>query len=246
MSTRATIDGIGTLLRVTAPFDECLETLDKAGASRSVPFGLLARARLAVGPDHLLCKLGSFVREAVVYPAEGPALYVRESPLLDLETCRAGAKLHRKLETATEARDPIRKTGYGEIMFGDVIPMERFEQIAGAAEADRARPPAERRVFELPQRRPFKIPIDEFASHDLALWLFGDAAVAAEYRDLLKSSGWTEVPVWLHEWLNPDPSRPPFIRQLVFGSLRTDEGINGGRRLGFDDGCLSGTWGLLT
>ncbi|MBD3321863.1 MAG: hypothetical protein GF350_12275 [Chitinivibrionales bacterium] len=240
MRIEVQIDGMGDFLGIRAPFDGALEALRLEGIEGPLSFAEMARARIAAGEASELCTTGAFVREAVVHTETGPTYYVRNSPLLDIERIRSVIHFHNMLEAVqgTE-RD---HSGFGEIYFGDILEKSLFDSIAAYAVEDAGKVPWERRVLTVPQTKSFRIPVERFDKEELTLWLFDGPLKARAYGEFLAKSGIRESPVWLVEWLVPDPARKPFIRQLFFGALKFGSSINGGRRLGFDDGLMGGVW----
>ncbi|MBD3346780.1 MAG: hypothetical protein GF401_17120 [Chitinivibrionales bacterium] len=236
------LNGTGQLLGIRAPFDGVLEALRLEGADGPLSFAELAAARINAGGKSKLCTMGAFVREAVVHTETGPTYYVRNSPLLDIRLTRKVMHLHNMLEAVqgTE-RD---HSGFGEIYFGDILDSSIFETIVSQAQEDARKAPHQRRVLIVPETKSFRIPADRFDKSELALWVFGGPEQARAYGEFLSQSKINESPVWLVEWLIPDLSRKPFIRQLFFGALEFGSSINGGRRLGFDDGLQGGVWGV--
>jgi hypothetical protein len=243
MSTTVNIDGIGKLTRVTAPFNEAIETLEKAGAKKIVSFRDLALARLQKGKNHLVFKIDSFSSEAVVYTADNTTYFLRNSPLLDIPLANKAAPAYRELEDLNDNHDPLHLIGTGEIYFGKCIEMAYFEQMVKNAEEDLSKPVEERRVFIHKGNSVFVIPTNTFAENELTRWLYGSATLAEQYGEFLFKQRIFSCMGWLVDWLDPDASRPPFIRQLVMNGSKGD--INGGRRFGWDDGHMGGTWGVF-
>lgn len=243
MSTQVSIEGIGKLVRVTAPFNEALDTLNKAGSQKIVSFCDLAKARLFAGKNHLLCKADSFSSEAVVYTADNTTYFVRNSPLLDISIAHKVAPVHRKLEDLNDNYDPIHHTGAGEIFFGEHLDNTIFDQILKTAQNDLHKPVEERSVYIHKGINVAIIPTNTFAENELTLWLYRTPALAKEYGDFLYKRRIFSCMVWLVDWLNPDTKRAPFIRQLCTNGNNGD--INGGRRFGWDDGHMGGTWGIF-
>ncbi|MBD3422419.1 MAG: hypothetical protein GF398_20080 [Chitinivibrionales bacterium] len=236
------VSNLGAFYRITAPFDEALRTLDELHIARPVSWHELALARMSQSPGNALSQKGAFVQEAVIYTENGPTYYVRESPLLQYDYCTAAVKLHDLLFTAQGTPDA--HSGFGEIYFGVVVPRARYEKIRTQAKRDAKKPPEERYVFTLATRKNFRIPAGEFTDHDLMRFLFRSKALAKSYGEFLLDAGITESPIWLLDWLEPFRYRKPIIRQLYFGNVPQGSSVNGGRRLGFDDGAMGGTWGL--
>jgi hypothetical protein len=118
-----------------------------------------------------------------------------------------------------------------------------FEDIVRQAEGDKGKPVEARRVLIHQGCDVAIIPTNKFAAHDLTVWLYGGAQTAQEYGAFLRKQRIFSSMVWLVDWLNPDPGRKPFIRQLVMNGRNGD--INGGRRFGWDDGHMGGIWGIF-
>ncbi len=242
MSTEAIITGVGTLKRITAPFHEAMQTFNTAGITDIVSFKNLANARIQAGKFSLLFKADSFTREAVIYAGDNTTYFVRTSPFLDAKLAQSVAHVNRYLEDLNDHGDPIHHGGAGEIFFGEHLDMSIFNTIVSQAHEDESKPVSERKVFMHTGTEVFTIPTIKFSQYDLTLWLYGKETAQA-YGEFLHAQRKFTAMVWLVDWLDPNPSRKPFIRQLVMNGSNGD--INGGRRFGWDDGHMGGTWGIV-
>ncbi len=239
---RVELPGEGTCIGQTRPFDKALRLLRHKHSRAPLPLTELARMRIKQPYTSPLCNYGSFVKEALVYTAAGKTYFVRNSPLCDIHYASAARAQHDRLEQVQGTADVHR--GFGEIYFGEILPPGLWQHYLTICKEDTHKPLIQRRVFELDRQTSWRVPCREFAQVSLLCWLFGGPERASAYGDYLLSAGIDKTPVWLVDWLKQDNSRPAFLRQLYFGNIPQGSSINGGRRLGFDDGAMSRTWGI--
>jgi hypothetical protein len=229
------IEGVGAFCQIKAPFCEGFKRAKELGAQLPQTYRQIMEARFAAPDDSLIHEMTA-IQEAFVYPAEGPCYIIRKSPLLDLQLAEKACPIHAEMEKIEGT--PEIKTGKCELYYGEFFPAEDYEQILKQAEADSAKPPAEREVLAVPQRQWFAMAPDDIPSAPVYQFLLQEPKLLQQLADYLKARDIKEIHVWIHDWHNPDPARKPFLRHAFACGINTEFSINGGRKLGFDDGNM--------
>jgi hypothetical protein len=182
----ATIQGLGEVFYVDAPFDVSLEELRSAGAE-PIYAKQLAYARAKVQFDHSLNKIGSYVREGMlIVPAEKKTILIRYSPLLVQKMAKYAVYAHGERKNFSAIKKEF----------------DKYQDLANSNSP---------LVYILKNKTP--IPTNRF-DDDRAVWLFGENA--KPFGDYLQENGIPEMPIDIEDDEDTCKSTQPHFNQLWF------------------------------